>query len=859
MLNRLEITGSRRIRHRTTAAILLLLALILPTALHAASFSITLDQDTVTVGDNVTMTMTFSGGRPDAMPAPPNVPGLRIQDANSEGQSIEIINGQMSQKITHGFVVTAAKLGSYVIPPVTVKIGGQVVQSAPVKLTVGKPGAPPPGVNADNGMAFLRWEVPKTNVYVGEIIRTELQLYLREGILGINDFQQSPPEAEGFTIGKTIKGQQHETRLGNVRYTVVPFIMTFTAAKVGSLSLGSAQASMNLLFGPVDFFGRPTHSQHVTLTNSPVTIQSLSLPTENVPPGFSGAVGNYSMSVNVSPTNVAVGDPVTVKVEIGGRGAVDSVRLPAQMGWDQFKNYPPTSDFVPAPDDPLAISGTNHFALTIVPENLDVKQVPPFVFTFFNPDRKSYQTLSSPAVPLIVRPSAASLPPPTLANGNSSDNPPAVQDVSPIKARIGTVAQLSPPIVWKPWFVALQAVPVLAWISLLIRRKRAENLANNPRLRRQRQVEQTIRAGLKELHRAANDGDVEIFFATMFHLLQEQLGERLDLPASAITEAVLDEHLRPLGVPETQLDELRELFQMCNQARYAQETTNAELLSLISRVEAALSDLKKLDSKQPARLSSVRTVSVWIFFFAFVALNVSARDFSADFDSANKLYEEGRYSDSVSAYDKLLASGNVSEAVYFNRGNAEFKLGQMGRAIASYREAQRLAPRDHELRANLQLARVRARGGAPYHSDHLRDFLGSLTLNEWTILTAIAFWSFFILLALCQWKLELKKPLKNYLLSAGTATVLLGLCFGLALYLDYLTPSAIVITGEADVRNGPLDESAGVYKVRDGVELQVLDQKDNWLQVEDPAMRVGWLRQDQALIFDSTGIHTPKT
>ncbi|HWF18518.1 MAG TPA: tetratricopeptide repeat protein [Verrucomicrobiae bacterium] len=248
-----------------------------------------------------------------------------------------------------------------------------------------------------------------------------------------------------------------------------------------------------------------------------------------------------------------------------------------------------------------------------------------------------------------------------------------------------------------------------------------------------------------------------------------------------------------------------------------------------------------------------------IFFLALMTLNLSARDFTADFDSANKFYEEGRYADAVTAYDKLIETGNISEAIYFNRGNAFFKLGQIGKAIASYRQAERLAPRDRELRADLQLARTRARGGAPYHNDHLRVWLGSLSLNEWTLLTATAFWALFILLALGQWRMELKSRLKNYVQAAASATVLLGLCFGLALYLDYLTPSAIVVAGEADVRNGPLDESPGVFKVRDGAELEVLDRKDNWLQVQDPAQRIGWLRQDHALIFDSTGIHVPKS
>ena len=58
-------------------------------------------------------------------------------------------------------------------------------------------------------------------------------------------------------------------------------------------------------------------------------------------------------------------------------------------------------------------------------------------------------------------------------------------------------------------------------------------------------------------------------FSRVGWLLQEKLGERLDLPASAITEAAVDEKLRPRGLPDSTLDELRELFQATNLARYA--------------------------------------------------------------------------------------------------------------------------------------------------------------------------------------------------------------------------------------------------------------------------------------------------
>lgn len=229
-----------------------------------------------------------------------------------------------------------------------------------------------------------------------------------------------------------------------------------------------------------------------------------------------------------------------------------------------------------------------------------------------------------------------------------------------------------------------------------------------------------------------------------------------------------------------------------------------------------------------------------------------AADDASEFEQANKLYEQGKYADAASAYDKILQSSHESEAVYFNRGNAYLKLGELGRAIASYRQAEELSPRDPDLRANLQFARTQARGGTVYRANRWEQWLGWLTLNEWTILTAVAFWIFFSLLILKQWKPQLKTRLRNPTWIAGLAMVFLGIGLIARVNASYYNNSAIVIAGEADVRHGPLDESQTAYKVRDGVELSVLDQKDGWFRVSDSSGRSGWLRQDQLLLLQPT-------
>ncbi|HEY1790035.1 MAG TPA: hypothetical protein VGJ73_17950, partial [Verrucomicrobiae bacterium] len=148
--------------------------------------------------------------------------------------------------------------------------------------------------------------------------------------------------------------------------------------------------------------------------------------------------------------------------------------------------------------------------------------------------------------------------------------------------------------VTRPAFLALQSIPILAFLSALVWRRRADNLANNPRLRRQRAVEQLIASGLDDLNKFATENKSNEFFAMLFRLLQEELGERLDCPAISITEADVDDRLIALGAKPETINSLRELFQACNQARYAPVQTSQELSALVSKFKGTVTELQKL-------------------------------------------------------------------------------------------------------------------------------------------------------------------------------------------------------------------------------------------------------------------------
>jgi hypothetical protein len=581
-----------------------------PAAVLAASFTATLDRETVTVGETATLTLQFDGGEPKSIPVPPPLANLQIIGEGSS-RNISVVNGQVTASISQNFALIPTQPGAYVIPPLKAEVDGRVLTTQPLKLTAVKADSTAADGSGEK-LAFFKLFVPRKDVFVGEILGVEFQVYIREGIANgegiLQEFDRyggCPIKAEEVSIFKTAHAQRRGARVGNATYGVATLITSLSPVKTGPLTLGSMDVTLPLQIplrnqrrrDPSDPFGifqqMQVEERRVALSAEPETLTVLPLPKENIPANFNGAVGSFSMTLSAGPTNVAAGDPITVRIQISGRGALDSLALPEQSAWHDFKTYPPTTKVETT--DALGLQGTKTFELVVVPQSQDIKALPPVSFSFFDPEHKSYRTLTQPAVALIVRP-GGSAPAPTVAAaaGVAPDNPPPAQDIVHIKPRVGVVAQIGPPLVQRSWFLALQAVPVLAWLSALVWRRRAEQLANNPRLRRQRQVAQVIRQGLLELRQHAADNKSDDFFATLFRLLQEQLGERLDLPASAITEAIIEEHLRPRSVPEPTLASLRELFQTCNLARYAPIKSSQELAAIIPRFEAALRELQGL-------------------------------------------------------------------------------------------------------------------------------------------------------------------------------------------------------------------------------------------------------------------------
>ena len=228
--------------------------------------------------------------------------------------------------------------------------------------------------------------------------------------------------------------------------------------------------------------------------------------------------------------------------------------------------------------------------------------------------------------------------------------------------------------------------------------------------------------------------------------------------------------------------------------------------------------------------------------------NLFAADVATEFSAANKLYAEGKFSDAATAYENILQTGAQSPALLFNAGNAEFKAGHIGKAIAAYRQAELRAPRDAELRANLAFVRNQVQG-ATLRESRWQNWVGTLTLNEGALLTAVLFWALFGLLAVRQFRPALAPKLQSVTRLAVVLTIFSGAVLALQAANHFNASVAVVTSAEAIARSGPFDEAQSVFTARDGVELRVQAAHDDWVQVVNGAGKIAWLSRKQVAIL----------
>ena len=571
-----------RLRRAFVLSLLLSLATF---SASAATVQVSLDRDAISVSETATLTLTLEGATPRSNPNFQAPVGLKILPSG-QSTSVSFINGRQSMQLSLTYTVEALREGNYAIPSTEFATDAGNLRTRPLALKVSKASAP----DLANAQAYLQLVPRKKEVFLGESLPLEIQLYVEEGRL-----QQAPQLiGEGFTFSRLgDQPAQTRTRINNRAINLVTFRAVARAVKSGSQTIGPVSLQMELPTPGArsDFFGfRATRS--VRVTAEPVTVQVLPLPP-GAPADYTGAVGSYQMQYSAGPRAVTTGDPITLKIQITGNGMIDGLSLPKLDGWKGFKFYPPNARTELT--DPMETSGTRFFEQVVVPQTPEIQSLPAFTWSYFDPETKSYQTLKGDAISLQVAASAApNAPTPTLATNGISGAATPTAGLLHIRPQLGLVTPFPTPLWQSPWLLGLQVLPIGLWGKLRLRRWQNERLERNPRLKRRSEAERQVSQGLQELRKLASEGKSDAFFATLTRVLRCQIGERLDVPESALTESVVEERLKPHGLSDQDAVHLEELFHLHNQFRYAAQTTSAQLEELVPRVEQTLQALKSL-------------------------------------------------------------------------------------------------------------------------------------------------------------------------------------------------------------------------------------------------------------------------
>ncbi|MDA3820970.1 MAG: hypothetical protein PF590_10990 [Candidatus Delongbacteria bacterium] len=217
-------------------------------------------------------------------------------------------------------------------------------------------------------------------------------------------------------------------------------------------------------------------------------------------------------------------------------------------------------------------------------------------------------------------------------------------------------------------------------------------------------------------------------------------------------------------------------------------------------------------------------------------------------DSARQAYNNGNYAIAASLYEEMLEAQPRNATIYYNLGNAYYKMEMHGPAILNYECGHRLNPADEDIKHNLELAHSKVKGQVENMPelffiawlDKLNTFL---SVRTWGTISIVLF-LFFI--GFTAWRLFRKKQGARAMLSsmAITSLVLSGICLGLAFRLDKKihTPNEAIVFEDSLIKSSPSETGVNLFEVNEGIKIEVLDSLNNYTQIRLPDGRKGWIR-----------------
>ena len=568
-------------------AIVAMLSLLAPIAHAIAMADVALAYETIEpsrikLGESAMIRVTSLVGYLKSVPLP-TVPGLTFEEVG-RSRGLEFINGTSIPTTYVMIRVTPQFLGTFTIPGLTPQapsLGLEVVSGdepnpyalrTPSQFPAPLPVSPAPipkGMQLRaGGAAFVELIMPTRAVYVGESVPVDIELGVRPGIVTTMNGLPTLSGSE-FTLNNLSKQpERREQLIEGSNFVVMTWHSVIAAVKPGDFSL-SVEAPISVKLNALSAVDRAIAARmawpllqsmyngiaprDITIASPSSKLKVLPLPTQGQPKDFSGAVGNFQVSSDVSPARVASGEPLTLSLRITGAGNFDRVDASMFDHLDRWKTYPAKSHFNPS--DAVGYKGEKVFEQPLIAGQDGEQTIPGLEFSYFNPNTQHYERASTQPVKVTI---GASLADGLSLNGGASNQALAGLRPDHLRPR-GSVSDMRPLYFQMPFLAVPAALAlILAGSWFAVRPVTARPVAT--RINRK-----VAERALAQLDAAAQAGDSSSFFTLARTALLQSFATRWQMAPDQITVAEIRSRLGAAGA------DIERLCALADEAKYSDQ------------------------------------------------------------------------------------------------------------------------------------------------------------------------------------------------------------------------------------------------------------------------------------------------
>lgn len=734
---------------------------------------------------------------------------------------------EFSREYTLRVLVT----GELTIPPIRAEVDGQIYETRPLVLTVERSGAAldlPSGLGPrpEEEVAVRLWVEPDT-AYVGQQVTLTVGAFFAPTVRSRLQRQPEyrPPELQGFWTTDLPGSARPERRLvGRREYFVQTYRRALFPLSPGSFTIPPAaviyEVRRGLIYAPETF----------QVESAPATVVIRPLPTDGVPPHFSGAVGRFTAQVWFDRSDLRAGEAVNLVFEVQGSGNLSSIARPPLPEIDGVRVYEGGED-AEVQLRGTEFAGYKRFYWVLVPERAGTYVLPEFSLPYFDPVEAGYSLAGTDPVSLTVSPAPLS----------ASTEPAAGSAIRFVKTGPGRQPL---DLHRHPLFWALTAAPVLLLLVVVTAGRLKGRLPSVGRIRSPRR-----RRSLRNLRPLAESGDAG-FYGGLRSAVVTWLEARLHLRDLGKKGIISIEHeLEDAGVPPPVAMQVIDLLEECGRLRYAPKPPPREkALRVLSAAETLLATVdREAVSERRLRSDGVGSTLVLLLTAGLLchgAASPARGQTGATGESVQRWISEGvtaygggDYALALDRFERAAATRPRDPNLLYNLGNTQYELDRRGSAVANWIKTLRLTPRDGDARFNLRVAI----GDDPVLGSALPPL--PLSPDELAVLF-MTFWvvGFVALAASRIWR-------KGYLTFVGLVAIVLAVVW-MALLLLPRSDYAVVASAEASLRAGPVRQSEILYSPAPGTGFVVEEWHGDWVRVSRGADSEGWIEASHIELID---------